>query len=379
MFIQFQRELIGKEPSEFFFVDSKSNVGFYGTELLTIGNISLWERLTCNFNSSAAPQIIFTDFEDTGTLDGCPDWNCVVTRDPNELPQAGAVISTSKWHLKGLKPDQYRIFYSQESPAYYGVPSLRHRFNMTLGFNHDSPIASPYGYTMKLAKKSRRSLTRQELEIINGKTKAVAWFVSNCGAISGRTEYYEKLKDYISVDMFGYCGNDTCSTDSHCESNLDTLYHFYLSFENAMCEYYITEKLWKHGYMHLVVPVVLKRSIVEPFVPPYSFVAVDDFSSPKELAEYMSYLIANKTAYLEYFEWRRDYRVIFLDGRDHNRLERPWGLCQLCRLLWERPRKRYKVKDILKQWYNTCESEQILQLLPRYSRRHHLRSHPSLG
>ncbi|VDL78545.1 unnamed protein product [Nippostrongylus brasiliensis] len=89
-----------------------------------------------------------------------------------------------------------------------------------------------------------------------------------------------------------------------------------------MCEYYITEKLWKHGYMHL-------RSIVEPFVPPYSFVAVDDFSSPKELAEYMSYLIANKTAYLEYFEWRRDYRVIFLDGRDHNRLERPWGLCQV--------------------------------------------------
>lgn len=28
-------------------------------------------------------------------------------------------------------------------------------FNMSLGFRHDSPIASPYGYTVKLAGKSK--------------------------------------------------------------------------------------------------------------------------------------------------------------------------------------------------------------------------------
>lgn len=34
----------------------------------------------------------------------------------------------------------------------------------------------------------------------------------------------------------------------------------------------------------------------------------------------------------EYFEWRREYKVLFLDGNIHDQLERPWGFCQLCRL-----------------------------------------------
>ncbi|KAK6040743.1 hypothetical protein COOONC_21752 [Cooperia oncophora] len=125
---------------------------------------------------------------------------------------------------------------------------------------------------------------------------------------------------------------------------LDTHYHFYLSFENSICKDYITEKLWKHGYMHYVVPIVLKRSIVEPYVPPHSFIAADDFDTVAELASYLHYLTANKTAYLEYFKWRLDYRVVFLDGARHDSLERPWGLCQLCRLIWESPRKQYVIK-----------------------------------
>ncbi|KIH54862.1 hypothetical protein ANCDUO_14989 [Ancylostoma duodenale] len=30
-------------------------------------------------------------------------------------------------------------------------------FNMSLGYRHDTPFSSPYGYTVKLAKKSRRT------------------------------------------------------------------------------------------------------------------------------------------------------------------------------------------------------------------------------
>ncbi|KAH7695709.1 CRE-FUT-1 protein, partial [Aphelenchoides avenae] len=38
--------------------------------------------------------------------------------------------------------------------------------------------------------------------------------------------------------------------------------------------------------------------------PPVSFIAIDDFASPKDLADYLHYLIKNRTAYMDYFDWR---------------------------------------------------------------------------
>ncbi|EYB89751.1 hypothetical protein Y032_0228g2879 [Ancylostoma ceylanicum] len=112
-----------------------------------------------------------------------------------------------------------------------------------------------------------------------------------------------------------------------------------------------------------------KRSIVEPLAPPHSFIAVDDFDSVHELAAYLRYLMDNKTAYLysnfinyrEYFKWKMDYRAVFLDGVVHNELERPWGLCQLCRIIWEEPRKTYIIKDFHDYWSSTCEKGEVVQ------------------
>ncbi len=47
-----------------------------------------------------------------------------------------------------------------------------------------------------------------------------------------------------------------------------------------------------------IVPVVLKRAIAEPFTPPHSFIAVDDFETVKDFADYLTYLMGNKTAYM---------------------------------------------------------------------------------
>lgn len=49
-----------------------------------------------------------------------------------------------------------------------------------------------------------------------------------------------------------------------------------------------------------MVPVVLKRSIYEDILPRGSFIAADDFRSPRELADYLKYLLNNNTAYLRY-------------------------------------------------------------------------------
>ena len=38
----------------------------------------------------------------------------------------------------------------------------------------------------------------------------VAWFVSNCNSPGGRHLYYDKLKKYIDIDVYGNCGTLRC-------------------------------------------------------------------------------------------------------------------------------------------------------------------------
>ena len=71
-----------------------------------------------------------------------------------------------------------------------------------------------------------------------------------------------------------------------------------MSLENSICEDYVTEKLWNQGYSHTVVPIVLKRSIVEPYAPPNSFIAFDDYKTIEEMAKHLNYLMENKEEYL---------------------------------------------------------------------------------
>uniref|UniRef100_A0A8R1IES9 Fucosyltransferase n=1 Tax=Caenorhabditis japonica TaxID=281687 RepID=A0A8R1IES9_CAEJA len=100
-----------------------------------------------------------------------------------------------------------------------------------------------------------------------------------------------------------------------------------------------------------------KRSIVEQLVPPNSFIAVDDFKTVKEMGDYLNYLMKNHTAYMEYFEWRRDYKVVFLNGNAHDILERPWGFCQLCRMVWTEPRQTVIIPNWTEYWKESCEKD----------------------
>ncbi|KAH9643782.1 hypothetical protein HF086_002280 [Spodoptera exigua] len=97
---------------------------------------------------------------------------------------------------------------------------------------------------------------------ISGKTKAAAWFVSNCNAKSGRqnvTKRIEKeLKRYnLTVDIYGWCGKKKCPKDKfeECMYLLESEYYFYLAFENSICEDYVTEKIL-YPLQNYAVPIV---------------------------------------------------------------------------------------------------------------------------
>lgn len=82
-------------------------------------------------------------------------------------------------------------------------------------------------------------------KIIQGKTKPVIWFVSNCLARSGRQEFVNELSKHIPVDVYGRCGSRYCSRSKDCFAEIaEPEYFFYLSLENSLCADYVTEKLY---------------------------------------------------------------------------------------------------------------------------------------
>ena len=117
-------------------------------------------------------------------------------------------------------------------------------------------------------------------EVAVPKDRLVAWAVSNCETQSGREEYVEELRRHLSVDVYGRCGELSCST-TDCRETLGR-YKFYLAFENSLCTDYVTEKLFGSIARGLaMVPVVMGGADYARVLPPGSYIDSRDFDSPK--------------------------------------------------------------------------------------------------
>ncbi len=78
--------------------------------------------------------------------------------------------------------------------------------------------------------------------------------------------------------------------------------------------------------------------------PPHSYLNVEDFSSPKALAEHLLFLDQNPAAYLSYFWWRDHYRAV------NSREQKAASMCELCRMLND-PSEPTKVVHDLEEWW----------------------------
>ena len=137
------------------------------------------------------------------------------------------------------------IIFILESP--YATPNyiqLQGVFNWSMTYRRDSTIVTPYAKWIEDAQNGRAKKIHRNYAF--GKSKKVAMFVSNCHADNNRLEYAKELSKFISVDIYGACGNLTCSrkNEIRCFNMLKRDYKFYLAFENANCRGYITEKLF---------------------------------------------------------------------------------------------------------------------------------------
>ena len=78
-----------------------------------------------------------------------------------------------------------------------------------------------------------------------------------------------------------------------CFKKLASQYKFYLSFENSICDEYVTEKLTR-AFASNVVPIVFGGANYSQITPPNSVINVDNFETIESLANYLTELDHNE-------------------------------------------------------------------------------------
>ena len=201
------------------------------------------DRDNCGFENKflfAANKCLSGDFELTYDKQRFEESDLVVFHARN-MPS----VDHLRTLLKNRSTSQRWVYALWESPNATPDPApLNGLFNSTLTFRSDSDFWSPYGSYEELSEEEKMNKINNIPDYSQGKTELVAWMVSNCGA-QPRMAFVQNLKKYIKVDVFGGCSGKFgkqrgCGNLTAC---LKT-FKFYLAFENALCEDYITEKYW---------------------------------------------------------------------------------------------------------------------------------------
>jgi hypothetical protein len=317
-------------------------------------------------------------FFNTSTIVSCSAIHqCQFTRDKRKLSQSSLVA----FHLydinrhqlperkKSKNDNQNWIFITGESPInfYYQNPSfssymLDNYFDRSISYKYDSPFAI-FSPTIKSRISSKenfnssylyKEITQREQQLnidsLKYKKKAIVWIVSNCNTFSQREKYVEELKKFISIDIYGKCGTP-CSQANNRQCNIDLRdYYFYLSFENSRCNSYITEKFWNiiTNNTHRLVPIVMgaRENDYARTAPKQSYIHVDMYKTPEDLAKHLNHLINKTEEYLKYLQWREDTQIeVITRGRWMN------FLCPLCEMAYESPQLS-QTRLNFSSWYN---------------------------
>ncbi|KAL4223609.1 Alpha-(1 3)-fucosyltransferase 7 [Mactra antiquata] len=297
--------------------------------------------------------LLFNGFRDWGVKPGretfleqkCPVNNCELVSNIKRAPEVDAVLfrQNVRFPIYPRPRDQIWMMYFLESPYY--TPSLKQfngHINWTATYRHDSDIVAPYEKFVKYNTSVLHARPHTMKNYAAGKTKKVAWFVSNCKASNSRLEYAKELSKHIDVDIFGRCGDKKCTRGKEeCSRMIHKEYKFYLAFENSNCRDYVTEKFFYNGLQHDVIPIVMGAAPEDyrRVAPHYSFIHVDEHISAKELAQYLLELDADDDLYNAYFKWKGTGEFI-----------NTFFWCRVCAMLHDTSRAPQSYHDIEEWW-----------------------------
>lgn len=220
----------------------------------------------------------------------CKWTNCYVTSDRNFLgyytefdviafngPQLASVKVFKDIPTRRSELQKY-VYANIEAAANYPVPlnTWNGFFNWTWTYKLDSDaiwgyiavrnatkhVIGPSTNMHWISLDDMDPITDQFKEKLKSKSKAAAWFNSNCNTLSLREEYVEKIQKQLQkydlqIDVYGSCGKYNCPKDNmeRCLQIVNKHYYFFLAFENAFSEDYVTEKI-VYALNHNTVPIV---------------------------------------------------------------------------------------------------------------------------
>lgn len=205
-------------------------------------------------------------------------------------------------------------------------------FNHTCTFRQESdyPITSQYLSSLKeLQKPPVMNFTEKESL---GLASSI-FLQSGCNPPSDRDAYVHELMKHLRVDSYGQCLKNK-ELPAHLKSPLTMhdhslrdfvgRYKFALTFENAICKDYITEKLWR-PLAAGAIPVYKGAPNVLEWTPDnHSVILVDDFESPQHLADFLNKLAKNETEYNKYLSYKK--KEIANQRLIEHLKNRPWGV-----------------------------------------------------
>ncbi|ELT99292.1 hypothetical protein CAPTEDRAFT_36020, partial [Capitella teleta] len=228
-------------------------------------------------------------------------WGYDLPSEPRKIKQV--------WVAHSAEPPQH----TYPHPANF--PSV---FNWTSFVRADSDVPLYYKKMMRsdeLRTNQRviwRNTSVPKLPVISEKRALASWLVSNCNTYSRRERYVQRLKSFVKVAIYGQCWGRNCNRAENQSACLEEVkkHIFYLSFENALCTGYVTEKFWNALVWGMIPVVMADRASIEQVAPPGSYIHVEDFDSPEELARHLRNVSQDQALYQSYFKWRKTHVLV---------------------------------------------------------------------
>ena len=296
---------------------------------------------TTLFGKQEWPNLVAVDSDNFLKKHGCPVSNCRLTYNKGDgnIDDADIVVFHDRdmpdpFTLKSISEskrpnNQIWVYFTGENPlhSHHNVGYLDNLFDWTMTYKHSSDIWLPYFryYPFKEANKTLHT------DYAKTKKGLIAWLASDCGKMRERVVH--ELQQILPVQVGGHCSvrfsnKLDCLNDEECNAKIRR-FKFYLAFENALCDDYVTEKYWYRAIKNGVVPIVLGGGPYDdPKVAiPGSYINALDFENVDKLADYIKYLDKNDTAYNEYFSWK-NHHSLWTPTCDWP--FEPYWACQMC-------------------------------------------------
>lgn len=284
-----------------------------------------------------------------GQSRSCPLGTCFFTENRNyfnDKSTKAVLFYGSDFNVEDLplprRPEEWWALLHEESPK--NQPLFDHQhvlelFNLTSTFRRGSnfPLTLQHLSTIEALTSEEEFIPTQEKILLKEKENLapVVYVQSDCDTPAERDHFVRELSKYIKVDSYGAClhNRDLPSHLHDPAENYDHLefraiiakYRFALAIENAACDDYMTEKLWRPLSVG-TVPIYWGSSLVGDWIPnPGSIINIREFKSPQQLAQYLHKLLLNDTLYDSHLQHKNEHLITNMNLIQSMR-DRKWGI-----------------------------------------------------